>query len=157
MRYIKTRLSAVLRYNLASMTQMSNIHFYKLHPHCWRSSSPWILTWGKSCSPSASPLPPSRSPSSSSKVSRLRAQRGQLSSSKRRGLGTMPASWYSSLWRPAGWRRSFKGDSDSSTQIHRKTTTTTKINSEVTKVGSEKWGGHLIPIVNFILGYVRIY
>lgn len=61
-----------------------------------------VLTWGKSCGPSASPLPPSRSPSSSSRVSRLRAQRGQLSSSKRRGLGTTPANWNSSRRRPAG-------------------------------------------------------
>lgn len=77
------------------------------HRHFWSTVCfKWIpsynLTWGKSCSPSASPLPPSRSPSSSSKVSRLRAHKGQLSSSKRRGLGTTPANWNSSRRRPAG-------------------------------------------------------
>lgn len=67
-----------------------------------RNVPPSVLTWGKSCSPSASPFPPSRSPSSSSKVSRLRAHRGQLSSSKSRGLGTTPASWNNSPWQPEG-------------------------------------------------------
>lgn len=128
-------------------------HQLWVHHHILRP-----LTWGKSCSPSASPLPPSRSPSSSSKVSRLRAHRGQLSSSNRRGLGTTPASWYSSLWRPAGvWTggvRHGKGASNCPCEswIIRftcKQITIKKRKSEVWLVRFEKWGWSLSEIVLF--------